>query len=83
MEKSGWLIISNILLRHESRLGVREEVMDEGREGGIEGSEGGGGDGSNAVMDEISVTMNVMNAPCIVNDDDLLLCNVKCVMYVL
>ena len=76
MEKSGWLIISNILLRHESRLGVREEVMDEGREGGIEGSEGGGGDGSNAVMDEVSFIMDVMDAPYLVNYGDLMLCNV-------
>ena len=45
-------------------------------EGGIEGSEGGGGDGSNAVMDEVSFIMDVMDAPYLVNYGDLMLCNV-------
>ena len=51
-------------------------MREEGSEGGIEGSNGGGGDGSNAVMDELSVMMDVMGVPCLVNYYDLLLCNV-------
>ena len=36
------------------------------------------------MMDEISVMMDVMDAPCLVNDDDLLLCNVLyCVIFAL
>ena len=50
-------------------------MREEGLERGIEGSEGGGGDGSNAVMDDISVMMDMMDAPCLVNDYDLLFCN--------
>ena len=32
-------------------------------------------DGSNAVVDEMSVMMDVMDEPCLVNDGDLLLRN--------
>ena len=72
----GWLIISKSLLRYDRRLGLREGVREEGSEGGIEVSEGGVGDGINVVMDDISVMMGVMNAPCLVNNYDVLLCNV-------
>ena len=75
-EKLGWLIIPKSLLRHDSRMGVREGVREERSKGGIEVSEGGGGDGSNVVIYEMSVMMDVMYDPCIVNDDHLLLCNV-------
>ena len=44
--------------------------------GGIEGREGGNGNGSNTVMDERSVTMDMTDAPCLVNGDDLMECNV-------
>ena len=42
-------------------------------EGGIEGIKGGDGDGSNAVMDKMSVMMDVMDAPCLVNGEYFML----------
>ena len=47
-----------------------------GSEGGTEGSEEGGGDVSNVMITDMSVLMDVMDATCVVNDDNLL-----CIMY--
>ena len=47
-----------------------------GSEGGTKGSEEGGVDVSNVMITDMSVLMDVMDATCVVNDDNLL-----CIMY--